>query len=215
MREVECGLALRWVLYCGQHILSPLIRKDKHDYENCSFEAVCVAGSVRGRYGLYDCDLLADEFAAASSSGLELLQPLLAGLAQIEPLLEFSDTGKKASKVVQQFAEKQRGALKAALHQFASEGNLTAALQVARAEHLCAAFPQLKSVAKMEVKKGGASSEKRKLLRQASELYQAELLAKKEDSQQKAVRALQRLVKRYPNSEAAARAQQKLDVWGE
>ncbi|MGI9429427.1 MAG: thioredoxin family protein [Bythopirellula sp.] len=146
---------------------------------------------------------------------LELLQPLLAGLAPIEPLLKLSDTGKKASQVVQQIAEKQRGVLKTALHQFASEGNLSTALQVARAEQLCLAFPQLKSFAKSEVKKGSAGAENRKLLRQASELYQAELLAKQEDSQRKAVRALQRVAKRYPNSEAASRAQQKLDDLGE
>ena len=110
------------------------------------------------------------------SAALELLQPLLEDLTQMEPLLEFSDTGKRASRVVQQFFEKQRAALKAALHQFASEGDLAAALQVAQAEHLCAAVPQLKSFAKTELKQATTSSEIRKLLRQASELYQACLL---------------------------------------
>ena len=141
---------------------------------------------------------------------IQLLQPTLASLAKIDSLVELSPAGKDISKSLEQFASQQEASLKKALQTFSQKSDLDAALQVAAAARFCELFPQLKSQVKKDVRKIAANSEKRKLLRQARELQQAEALAAQEKTQRKAQQAFKQIVKRYPESAAAVRAQRKL-----
>ncbi len=143
---------------------------------------------------------------------LELLEPLVDDLASLGGLLEISETGKQASELLQRLAKEQQAALTEAIKSFAPQDDMQSALSIAGAQRYLELFPELGSQAALEIKKGVSSSAQRKLLKQASELLEAESLAKREKTRRKGVRLLQRLAKRSPNPAVAARAEQTLET---
>ena len=145
-----------------------------------------------------------------TEKALEILEPLLDGLANFGSLAALSEAGQKASGEIEAFAKRRRAELDKSIQVFASQDNLDSALKVAQGERICGMFPSLQDEVKLAVKKSAKTSDQRKLLRQASELLQAEALLGEEKSRRKAVRALERIAKRYPQTEAAARAEQQL-----
>jgi len=145
------------------------------------------------------------------AAAIALLEPLLANLETVGELAALSEPGQKASEQLQQFADQQRSALDAALGEFARRADFETALQVATSEQICEMFPSMRGEVKLAVKKAVRKPDERKLLRQASELSQAESLGTDDEkSRRKAERALERIAKRYPQTEAAARAERKL-----
>lgn len=144
----------------------------------------------------------------------EKLQPILAGLQQMGTLLELEDTGREAVAKVNELATKQRTLLDESLQAMVSKGDLASALEVAALESLLEVIPAHRKSVKAAVKTHTREAESKQLLRQARELRQAGMLIHQDEakSQRKGKAILKRIAKRYPNTEAAERAEQQLQA---
>lgn len=143
----------------------------------------------------------------------ELLQPVFTQLVEMRSLLELEATGRETIKHVNQLVTKQRTLLDESLQSLESKGDLASALDVTALQGLLELLPEQRKTVSLAIKKAVRNAEQKKLLRQAKELLQAESLSKQPDakSQRKALAAYKRLVKRYPDSEAAEQAEERLE----
>lgn len=144
----------------------------------------------------------------------EKLQPILAGLQQMGTLLELEDAGRETVAKVNELATKQRTLLDEALQAMVSKGDLASALEVAALESLLEVIPAHRKSVKAAIKTHTREAEPKQLLRQARELRQARFLTQQDEakSRRKGKAILKRIVKRYPNTEAAERAEQQLQA---
>jgi|GEM_PF-4983327 len=143
---------------------------------------------------------------------ISLLEPMLSRVAAVGALAELSSSGKQASGLIEDFAAEQYTDLSKDLQVFLERGDLETALQVATTEQICQLFPSLRTQVAVKIKKNVKQPNLRKLLRQAREWNRAEQLTQAGDakSQRKVISAWQRITKRYPQTEVASHAEQKL-----
>lgn len=145
-------------------------------------------------------------------TAVKLLKPVLGKLEQMGSLLDLADDGRAAAAKINEIADTERELLEDALKSLVSKSDFQSAMEVAGLEELLLAKPQQRKLTAVAIKKTVRDAESRSLLRQARDLVQAMSLTDQTESKlkRKGVAALKRIAKKYPDTDAAAQAEQRL-----
>lgn len=138
--------------------------------------------------------------------------PIVEQLSRLGSLLELGTEGRRAQSQVRILTATEKQQFDEALKSMVSKGEFQNAMDVATLEQLLAVQPDQRKQSAREIKQSIRDSAQKKLLKQARELRQAEAMAKDSEKKQqrKALAIFKRIAKRYPNTEAAKRAEQNL-----